>query len=88
MTAGAQCNQVFGTVVSKLASRLDVMNLQIFGYAAILATPIVPSKNLLAESFVRLSIQSEPWLFRPQVRHNGPLISCRNWFCCVCGNNL
>jgi hypothetical protein len=50
----------------KLASPLDVMNLQSFGCAAILATPIVPGKNLLAKSFVRLSVQSEPWLFWPQ----------------------
>lgn len=47
----------------KLASPLDVMNLQIFGCAAVLAVPIIPGKNLLAKGFVRLSIQSEPWLF-------------------------
>ena len=58
MTAGAQRNQVFGTVVSKLASRLEMMHLKVFRRAAILAAPIVPGKNLLVEGFVRLSIQS------------------------------
>ena len=59
----------------KLASPLEVMNLQILGYAAVLATPIVPGKNLLAKSFVWLSIQPEPRLFWPQARHSGPLIT-------------
>ena len=88
VTVGAQCDQILGAVMPKLASPLDVMNLQIFECAAVLATPIVPGKNLLAKSFVRVAIQSEPWLFWPQARHNGPLISCRNWFRCSSGNNL
>ena len=66
VTVGAQRDQILGAVMPKLASPPDVMNLQIFGCAAILATPIVPGKNLLANGFVRLSIQSEAWLFWPQ----------------------
>jgi hypothetical protein len=44
--------------MAKLASPLDVMNLQISGCAAILAAPMVPGKYPLAESSVRLAIQS------------------------------
>jgi len=66
MTGSAYRDQILRAVMPKLASPLDVMNLQSFGCAAILATPIVPGKNLLAKSFVRLSVQSEPWLFWPQ----------------------
>jgi hypothetical protein len=62
MTADAQCDQVFEAVVSKLASRLDVMNLQIFGCAAILATPAIPAQNLFANSLVRVWVQSNPRL--------------------------
>jgi len=58
VTVGAQRDQILGAVMPKLASPLDVMNLQIFGCAAILATPIVPGKNLLAEHFVSLPAQS------------------------------
>ena len=58
MTAGAQRDQVFRAVVSKLAARLDMVNLQIFRGAAILAAPIIPGENLLAESFIRLGIQA------------------------------
>ena len=88
VTVGAQRDQILGAVVAKLASPLDVMNLQILGRAAILATPIVSGKNLLANSFVLITIQSEPWLPWLQARHNGPLSSCRNWFWCSSGNNL
>jgi hypothetical protein len=42
----------------ELASPLDVMNLQIFRRAATLTAPMVPGKYPLAESSVRLSIQS------------------------------
>jgi len=41
VTVCAQGDQILGAVVPKLASPLDVMNLQIFGRAAILAAPIV-----------------------------------------------
>ena len=57
VTVGTQRDQVFGAVVPKLASPLDVMNLQIFGCAAIPAEPIVPGKNLLVKSLVWLVIQ-------------------------------
>jgi hypothetical protein len=40
MTAGARRNQIFGTVVSNLASRLEMMHLKVFKRAAILAAPI------------------------------------------------
>jgi len=30
VTGGTQSNQIFATVIAKLASRFDVMNLQIF----------------------------------------------------------
>ena len=63
MTVGAQGDQILRAVTPELASRSDMMNLQVLGCAAILATPIVPGKNLLAQSFVRLAIQSELWLF-------------------------
>ena len=66
VTVRAERDQILGAVMPKPASPLDVMNLQIFGCAAVLATPIVPGKNLLAKSLVRLSIQSERWSFWPQ----------------------
>ena len=62
MTADALRDQVIEVVVSKLASRLDVMNLQIFGCAAILAAPAIPAQNLFANSLVRVSVQSNPRL--------------------------
>jgi len=58
VAAGAQGDQGFRAVVPKLASRLDMMDLQVLGCAAILAAPVVSGKNLPAESFVRLGIQS------------------------------
>jgi len=54
VTGSTQTDQVFADVMPKLASRLDMMNLQVFRCAAILAAPIVSSENLLAESLVVL----------------------------------
>ena len=73
MAGSAYRDQILRAVMPKLASPLDVMNLQMFRCAAILATPIVPGKNLLAKRFVRLPIQSLPRLFWPQARHSEPL---------------
>ena len=58
VTVSAERDQILGAVMPKLASPLDVMNLQFFGCAASLATPTVPSKNPVAKSSVRLPIQS------------------------------
>jgi hypothetical protein len=58
VTVSAQRDQILAAVMSEPAPGLDVMNLQIFGCAAILATPIVPGKNPPVESFVRFPIQS------------------------------
>jgi hypothetical protein len=52
MARSAQRDQIFRAVMPKATSRQDVMNLEVLGSAAMLATPIVPCKNLLAQSFV------------------------------------
>lgn len=64
MTAGAQCDQVFEAVVSKFASRLDMMHLEIFRCAAMLTAPAISVQNLFANSLVRVWVQSNPTLSR------------------------
>ena len=78
MTVGAQRDQVFRAVVPKLASRLNMMNLQVFRCPAILAAPVVPPENLAVESLVSLSVQSNARLSWRQSGHDGLVISCKN----------
>ena len=60
MTTGAQRDQVFEAVGSKLASRVDVMHLKVLSGATILAAPTVSRENLSAKSLVRAGVQSNP----------------------------
>ena len=62
MTADAQRDQVFEVVVSKLASRLDMMHLEIFRCAAMLTAPTVSAENLSAKNFVGAQVQPNPRL--------------------------
>jgi hypothetical protein len=78
VASSAQGDQVLGAVRAKVAPRSDVVHLEILRGAAILATPIVPYKNLHAKHFVGRWIHSDPGLFRSQSGHDGPAISCRN----------
>jgi len=48
----AHSAQVFEAVMDKLALPLNVMNLYVFGSAAILPAPIVSGANLSAKSLV------------------------------------
>ena len=71
MTADAQCDQVFEAVVSKLASRLDVVHLKVFSRATILAAPAVSAQNLFANSLVRVWVQSNPRQFHKPCGERG-----------------
>ena len=62
MTADAQRDQVFEAVVSKLASRLHMMHLEIFRRTAMLTAPAISAQNLFAKSLVHVRVQSNPRL--------------------------
>ncbi len=72
----------------KAASRPNVMNLEIFRRATILAAPIVPRENSLTEISVRFRFEPYPRSSWPQARHGIPLISSSNSSCCSWGSSL
>jgi len=76
MTADAQCDQVFEAVVSKLASRLDVVHLKVFSRATILAAPAVSAQNLFANSLVRVYLK----VFSRATILAAPAVSAQNLF--------
>ena len=64
MASGTQRNQVLFGIITALATKLLVVNLQIQSAAATLTPPAITPQHLLPESFVQLGIKSQAWLFR------------------------
>jgi hypothetical protein len=56
MTSTAHGDEIFFNVASQKAARLHMMNLQIFGTSASLASPAIASENSLAKSSIGISV--------------------------------
>jgi hypothetical protein len=48
VTIGAECNQILHYIPAESASRLDVVNLQVFHSTAVLAPPTISFQHLFA----------------------------------------
>lgn len=66
VASGAESDQIFEAVMTKLTSGPDVMKLQVFNRAAILTTPSIPRENLLTKILVCLWHEPYPRLLGPQ----------------------
>jgi len=64
MACTANCDEIFFHVASLLAPRLNVMNLEIFGTTASLASPAITLENSLPKPPIGMSIQAKSGLFR------------------------
>jgi hypothetical protein len=62
MAQTTKCNEIFFHIASQMASRLNVMDLEIFGPSASLASPAVALKHLLAKPLIGTSVQAKPEL--------------------------
>ena len=60
MTYVTKRNEIFFHIVSQVASRLNVMDLEIFGTSASLASPPIALKHLLTKLLVRNRVQAKP----------------------------
>jgi hypothetical protein len=64
MTSVAKSNEIFFDISSKTATRLPMMDLQILGASALLASPAIAPKHLAAKPAVGISVQTTPALSR------------------------
>jgi hypothetical protein len=64
MTCTAKSDEVFFHVASQSASRLNMMDLEIFGTPASLAAPAVASEHPLAKPPIGIRVQPKPGLPR------------------------
>ena len=62
MAYTAKGDEIFFHIPSQKASRLHVMNLQIFGTSASLASPTIALEHLLAEPPIRVPVQAKSGL--------------------------
>ncbi len=68
MAACAQGDEIMLSVVSELAPRVDVMNVEFTRTPAALAAPAVPLQYLLAQLFIGLGVKPKP---RPSWKEAG-----------------
>ena len=75
------------SVVSELASWVDVVDLEVDRTAAGLAAPAIALQHLLAKSTVGLGVEAKPGAAWEQASHEAFLSCSRNCFCCGGGRN-
>ena len=64
MAGTAKSDEIFFHVVSQSAARLDMMNLEIFGTSASLASPAIAFEHPLTKHAIGIPVQSKPGLSR------------------------
>ena len=69
VTDSAECNQIQFVIGTLLAAQLLVVDLQVLSRAADLASPAVPTQDLLSQLFVRLGIESEARFLGANLTH-------------------
>ena len=78
MTISAKRHEIAFFVVSQIASGLDVMHLEIFHAATMLATPAVAVEYLVPQSPVRFWIKPQSRTFPVLRAHDAIDIRCRS----------
>ena len=62
MACTAKGDEIFFHIASQMASRLHVMDLEIFGTSASLASPAIALEHLLAKPPIGIPVQAKPGL--------------------------
>jgi hypothetical protein len=60
MTSTAHGDEIFFRIASQKASRLNVMDLEIFGTTASLASPAIALQHFLAKPLIGIPVQAKP----------------------------
>ena len=78
MASDTQGNQVLLGIISALATKFFVVNLEVRPGPARLTSPTVAAQHLLPESFIQLEIEPQAWLFGQNLIHEAfSATSCR-----------
>jgi hypothetical protein len=89
MASGAQRDQILLGIISALAAKPFVVDLQIRPASAALAPPTIPPQYLLPESFVQFGVKAHARLFGENSVHEAfSVTSCRKARRCSTGRNL
>jgi hypothetical protein len=81
----AQGDQIVLGVVSELAPRVDVVDVEFAGTPTTLATPAIPLQDLLAQALVGLWVKPKSRAFWKEARHAAVQIWARN--SCLCAGD-
>jgi hypothetical protein len=87
MTPMAERDQVVGGVIAERASQVPVMGLEPVHRSAVLTSPSIPLKNLLAEKFVGIRIETNTRSFGPDICHDAFRNVSVNFNFCGSGNS-
>ena len=65
MTPDTKSYQILGRVIAQSTARLNVMDLEIFAYAAVLAMPSISFQDCMTELAISLGRKLQAWPFGP-----------------------
>jgi hypothetical protein len=83
----AQGDQIVPGVVSEVAPRVDVVDVEFAGTPTTLATPTVPLQDLVAQAFVGLWVKPKSRAFWKEAGHAALQSWARNSCLCVGDRN-
>jgi hypothetical protein len=87
MAGTAKGDEISFHIASQLAARLHMMNLQIFGTSALLASPTIALNNPLTKHPIRILVQAKPGLSWDWRIHDAFGIRSKNSCRCALGSN-
>jgi hypothetical protein len=89
VACGAKGDQIFFSIVTRLASEFLVVDLEVRHDSAGLASPAITAQHLLPQFFVRFCFESYASLLRANSIHEAFSFAwCRNACFSCCGRNL
>ena len=87
MAYTAKCDEIFFHVASHLAPRLNMMNLEISGTSASLASPAITLEHLLTKPPIRIRVQAKPGMSWDGWFHDAFGIRSKNSCCWEFGSS-
>jgi hypothetical protein len=88
MARAATGDEIFFRIASQNASRLNVMDLQILGTSASLASPAIALEHLLAKRVLGIPVQAKPASSWDARIHKAFGIRSKNSFGCEFGSSM
>ncbi len=65
----AERDEIFVSVVTQSASRANVVNLEMIGSPAVLASPSIAFQHFDAKFAIRICAEPKSWSSRPEINH-------------------